>query len=311
MRLDFNVLWVDDQIGMVEGFQEAIFRKLRNEGFEFKAKNVTSIDESISDLSVEVFHDEIDLILVDYDLGAGGTGDVVLKRIREIQPFKEIIFYSAVAPKKLKQLAFDQDVAGIYCASRDALVDTVMGVFETLVKKVLDIDHMRGIVMGATAEIDNIVNDCLLEIHDNKDVSAQAVLLKQAKIRIDKKKDEHVLAIEKALGLNSFSELLENRSALSADQKLAFLVRVLAQFKELKEMRDEIIKYKEDIVPKRNTLAHARLIPNNSSKSFQGRDGQIIDSVEMKRIRCALLDHRATFCGLLKSLKNSDSCPYL
>ena len=54
--------------------------------------------------------------------------------------------------KELRKLAFEANLEGVYCASRVELVDEVLGVFDSLVKKVLDLDHTRGIVMGATSK---------------------------------------------------------------------------------------------------------------------------------------------------------------
>ena len=54
-----------------------------------------------------------------------------------------------------------------------------MGVFDFLVKKVLDLDHTRGIVMGATSDIDFIVNECLVMI-EKIDVAGKDAMLKEA-----------------------------------------------------------------------------------------------------------------------------------
>ena len=45
-------------------------------------------------------------------------------------------------------MASEAGIEGIYCAERENLPDEVIGVFESLIKKVLDLDHTRGIVMG-------------------------------------------------------------------------------------------------------------------------------------------------------------------
>ena len=62
-----------------------------------------------------------------------------------------------------------------------------LGVFESLVKKVLDLDHTRGIVMGATSDIDYMVNECLLVIHGQFDENGRAKMLKQALRYIEKR----------------------------------------------------------------------------------------------------------------------------
>ena len=39
----------------------------------------------------------VDLILMDYDLGPGKKGDEGLSEVREIFPYKDIVFYSGLS----------------------------------------------------------------------------------------------------------------------------------------------------------------------------------------------------------------------
>ena len=71
MRLDFNVLWVDDQPARVAAQGKNISLRMADEGFEFKPRQCMTIDEMESVISEDVFTDEVDLILVDWDLGGG------------------------------------------------------------------------------------------------------------------------------------------------------------------------------------------------------------------------------------------------
>ncbi len=63
MRLDFNVLWVDDQPDRVRSQITAIKKKMVEEGFEFTPQLCKSISEVRDAISDNVFTDEIDLIL--------------------------------------------------------------------------------------------------------------------------------------------------------------------------------------------------------------------------------------------------------
>lgn len=305
MRLDFNVLWIDDLPLAIDSYIKAIARRLIKEGFNFRPTNVTTIDDCIKHLGDDVFRDEVDLVLVDYDLGAGGTGDKALQEIRHVLPYKEIIFYSANAAGSLKRLAFEQDVQGLYCASREDLVDTVVGVFETLIKKILDIDQMRGIVMGATSEIDVLIQDCLLKIGENKEESDN--IFKLAQSRIKKSEERSALNYAKALSMNSLPELLADR-ALSAQPKAILLTEMLSltPYSHLREQRKMVQEYYSNIIPKRNTLGHARLIAENGTKVFQDREGKTVSSDEMRELRCDLLVHREQFLKLAEALSSKE-----
>ncbi len=170
MRLDFNVLWVDDQPESVAAQISSIKLKMESEGFEFNPRQCTTIAEMETAISEDVFTDEVDLILVDWDLGNNEHGEDAIERIRQVVQYKDVVFYSGQATVvELRQKAFERQLEGVYCASRQELVDEVIGVFESLIKKVLDIDHTRGIVMGATSDIDHMINTCLSVAHSKLD----------------------------------------------------------------------------------------------------------------------------------------------
>ncbi len=304
MRLDFNVLWIDDQPEFIKSLCDKITRRLRKEGFELNPRPASTVVESLTILKEAVFHDEVDLVLVDYSLGGGPQGDSALKEIRKSLPYRDIVFYSAKSPSELRELAYKQGVEGVYCSHRDYLDDTVVEVFEMLVKKVIDIDHMRGIVMGATAEIDITVHDCLWAIHNSCDPDGQNAFLQQARKRVSDNADEmqkkHSSALTKEL-----ADLLSDREVLTADHKLRFLIRRLKQFDNLRALRKHVVDYQSEIIPKRNQLAHARLARNSEGiMVFEGSNGLPITAADMKKIRCDLLDYRAAFKELLESLSN-------
>lgn len=172
MRLDFNILWVEDNKSNVMSQFEKIERLIREEGFRLQVEFAYSIEGAKGYLSDDIYGDHIDLVLMDYDLGAGGKGDEGLLEVRNKFRYKDIVFYSSQAENLLKMVE-DKHVQGVFCSTRDDLPDTVVELFEVLVKKVLDIDHSRGIVMGATSDIDHYINDCLTTSFDNSDVTLQ------------------------------------------------------------------------------------------------------------------------------------------
>src|SRR5262249_33615319 len=145
MRLDFNVLWVDDQPARVISQITAIKKGMEDEGFEFKPIQCKTMDQVRERVSDNLFTDEIDLVLVDWDLGEEIKAQEAIVQIRKRLQYKDVVFYSAnTVPRELRQLAFEAGLEGVYCSDRDGLIMEVIGVFESLVKKVLDIDHTRG-----------------------------------------------------------------------------------------------------------------------------------------------------------------------
>ena len=66
MRINFNVLWVDDQPDAVEAQSVPLRRKMEEEGFLFNRTLCCSLGEVSKAMGSDVFADEIDLILVDW-----------------------------------------------------------------------------------------------------------------------------------------------------------------------------------------------------------------------------------------------------
>src|SRR5579872_5858563 len=124
MRLDFNVLWVDDQPRGVAAQIDAIRKRMQAEGFQFSPKLCQSVAEVKAAITDDVFTDEVDLILVDWDLGGGVVGQDAVAEIRGTVRYKDVVFYSGQqTPDVLRRLAFDNGLEGVYCASREGLIE--------------------------------------------------------------------------------------------------------------------------------------------------------------------------------------------
>lgn len=302
MRLDFNVLWVEDQQGRVQSQRERINTLVNKEGFRLQVKFALSVDEAKKYLSDSIYGDHIDLILMDYDLGAGGRGDDGLEQVRFIFPYKDIIFYSSQAPD-LSDMVAKKKVQGVYCSTRDDLPDTVVGAFEALVKKVLDIDHSRGIVMGATSDIDQYVNDCLVAIFDKSSEECQtATLAVLAKHMKEKRKNfEKDATIVEAV--KHVSELFDMHTVYTSNDRLRLLKNAIELNGTHANKIQIILKYLSETVPRRNTLAHVRVEVEGFSRKLFDNNGNELTSEHMKDLRNALMMYQDFIEALSNELK--------
>ena len=246
MRLDFNVLWVDDQPNAVNAQITRITTLMAGEGFSFNPTQCRTIDEVEALIAGDVFQDEVDLILVDWDLGGGVHGQDVIERIRQVAQYKDVVFYSAQTPAAdLRRLAFDKGLEGIYCASREGLVGEVVGVFESLVKKVLDLDHTRGIVMGATSDIDHMIHSCLLHIEAKLDDAGKKVLVEQAIKRVQERVKDIAKQGEKLGAATNVTTILKAHMIFGANDRLRLLRSLLEADANHAQSVDTIKAYME------------------------------------------------------------------
>jgi CheY-like chemotaxis protein len=296
LRLDFNVLWVDDQPERIASLIRAITTKMEQQGFEFNPTQCKSTAEVKKKLGADVFTDQIDLILVDWDLGGNIQGQDAIATIREAIPYKDVVFYSARNPAEaLRKLAFEKGAEGIYCASREELVDEVIGVFESLVKKVLDLDHTRGIVMGATSDIDSMVNECLTAIHVQCDETAKQGLFKEA-----------LEFVEKKIKASTMAELFKEHLVFTANDRLRMLARALEgqKFQLHKSYRKSVTTYIDKVVPQRNLLGHVARVRQGEVYVLTDGKGKVISLEDTRKLRQLILGLRADFKKLVTILNN-------
>ncbi|MGY3511077.1 hypothetical protein [Bradyrhizobium lupini] len=305
MRLDFNVLWVDDQPDRIASQITSIKRQMEAEGFHFNPALCQTLDQVRTHVGNGIFADEIDLVLVDWDLGGGVHGEDAIKVVRDEVRYKDVVFYSAMKPaNELRALASSNELEGVFCAAREFLVDEVMGVFDSLIKKVLDLDHSRGIVMGATSDIDHLVNETLSLMHGKLDGNGQAALLKDILKRIDERLADLTKRIGKLKDAD-FAAVFTSHEVFTANDRLRMLSAMLKkdQFKAFAETRAGIVAYLEEVVPGRTMLAHLVLVPEGRPEAIIDTAGKTVTLEETRTMRRRMLSMRNDFRGLVDSLK--------
>lgn len=306
MRLDFNVLWVDDQPASVAHQIKSIALQMADEGFEFKPRQCSTIDQVEQVVADSVFTDEIDLILVDWDLGNNMHGEDAIERIRQIVQYKDVVFYSGQKTVvELRKKVYERELEGVYCASREGLVDEVVGVFESLIKKVLDLDHTRGIVMGATSDIDYMVNACLTLAHGKLDNVGRAKFIEEAMRRVVDQVTNITKQSDKLKAAPTVEALFNAHMLFTSDNRLRMLMSILGtgEFTAHADSVKTIQSYREGVVSGRNTLGHAVLVPQGKPNSVVDEAGKTVDIEQMRQLRKLILGLRADFRALFDAMQ--------
>lgn len=304
MRMDFNILWVEDQQDRVQAFRERLERLVRGEGFRLQVKFVSSVDEAVASLDDDVYTDHVDLVLMDYDLGAGKKGDEGLVEIRRLIPYRDVIFYSSKADELLK-MVLARGVEGVFCSTRDDLPDRCFGVFESLIKKVVDIDHSRGIVMGATSDIDHYVMDALVASFERCDDDGKAAALAQVRKDLEKMRARFEQAANDIASVEHPSNLFDYHAFYTSVDRLELLRKVLKTGApdEHKLNDATLIEYIQQTIPRRNDLAHVRVQVNGFSRKLVNRKDMELTAADMKALRIQLLQHHESIERLCAALK--------
>lgn len=302
MRLDFNVLWVEDQPNNVQPTREALDRLMRKVGFRLDARFVTSVAGAEQFISDDIHRDHVDLVLMDYALGAGPNGEEGIRVVRQSLPYKEIVFYSAQdLTSQLQQL----QLGGIYLSSREELHNVAFGVFETLVKKVLDIDHSRGIVMGASSDIDHYVFEALELLFSQGQAQTKSAILDIVRKRLKEIEKRIIKVIRELEKISDVKELRDAHLIYTSVDRANLLVKCLELTQTHSDKIDIIKTFVQNTIPQRNSLAHIRVEVSGFQRRLIDKRGDEFTSEHMRQLRIALIEAQETFEQIHRSLKTA------
>ncbi len=168
MRIDYNILWFENDEGWLKPTVKGISNLLEDYGFRLNEtcqKDGSKIDELVTSIQDKVL--DIDMIFMDFKLSGDINGEKLIDTIRKRNLFTEILFYSQDENvKQVIETAYGS-IEGIYYAGRDNFRDKAKEVIWHTIKKVEDIESMRGLIMGATSEMENLMKDITLKFLDS------------------------------------------------------------------------------------------------------------------------------------------------
>jgi len=166
MKLKYKILWIEDEVRSIRRTSSRIRGFLEDEyGFEclesdivilnyeeFENQYINNDGEIKSDTNI----DEYDLVIVDFNLGEEQhTGDKLIKIVREGNIYSEILFYSSDLDS-LKENLNNNFIDGVFTSSRDELENKIKKLIKVTIKKVQDVNNLRGLIMAEVAELDRI-----------------------------------------------------------------------------------------------------------------------------------------------------------
>lgn len=172
MKLKYRVLWFDDNEVFFDSLDiENLERRVSSWGFVLDCKLVTSAE----DFAKEAPYSQYDLLVVDYRLEGIGEGQDFIRGVRDQQVFTEVIFYSSNGTDELWNEVREKKLEGIFVANRLNIEDRIISVGHQSLRKVLDLDNMRGIVMAEVGDLDQVLSRVIRSAIHHIDTDKQAV----------------------------------------------------------------------------------------------------------------------------------------
>jgi hypothetical protein len=267
MRIDYNVLWFENDEGWLKQAVKGIGNLLDDYGFILKEsihKDGSKIEELIAAIQSKII--DVDIIFMDFKLSGDVNGEKLIDTIRKRNLFTEILFYSQNENvKQIIESAFGS-VEGIYYSGRDNFRAKAKDVIWHTIKKIEDVESMRGLIMGATSEIENLMKEITLEYidvcgNDTKNSIAKPIFDEVGKY-VKEKYEKHA---EYLPSLN-LKKLAKDNDMFSANKKAYAIQAIINELKhpDLNELLgDSFYKSITDMMLVRNKFGHCKVIIND------------------------------------------------
>lgn len=295
MRIKFYILWFENEPTWVAGKTEDVKEIIEENGFEWVQPTVCKKEGEFNGN-----YNEFDMILVDYRLvdgeRDGQTGADIIGKIRE-DCFSNILFYSQKGEADLRKEIADKNLDGVFCADRSDFLERFESVFFSYIKKIEDVNNLRGLVMAEAADLESLTAE-VIEMYDG--------VACQKKKEYTKKVIEEMLAsandqktfFESKDENTTFKVLLER---LNFYRKSIIIDRINRRGTPVSSFAQ--ITFYEEIIAKRNLLAHVIESKKDGKVVLESKDKRLIFSQdEARKIRKDILKYKTELEKIKKSL---------
>ncbi len=297
MNLNYSILWFDDDKEYYESIdKEPIETEIASWGFSPRIEPVHTADE----FNNHKPFDKFDMIVVDFQLGGDVHGDKFIKDVREQEVFTEIIFYSMRETSDLWKAVHDQKLEGVFVAHKKGIETKIVRVARQSVRKVLDLENMRGIVMSEVGDLDAVLEDIFIRAMRGITPEQQ----KKVFDRFHEKSDEQAKQLQSALSAFKDAPSIDGLMELcDSDKRWQNFNRVKKHHDLLKkhEVADD---YQQAILWPRNFLAHG--MPERKEDGsllfhHKGREFSFNDEVG-KELRHKIMEYKSAFTEIAEVL---------
>lgn len=287
MRLKYKILWIENEEDWVDSIYDQIQEHLSDLGFEFEKKLIAKEEESVN-------YDEYDLILMDLNLAEQPNGAELIERIRNLNVFTDIVFYSSVGIDTLREKGREKNLEGVYYSGRtpdSSFVRKVCQVIDSTIKKVQDLSNLRGLVMAEVSDLDSLMDEIIVKYYVDQSLLDEfhRRITKNKEKNIKKSLDNDGIDCEKTCKLNwrqfNIDKLLK---IIDSSQKVRAINILLERHKKqgtdlYQSPNDKgfVDNYLQDIIYVRNNLAHCSSVIENGKEILKTRSGDLFFDTDM------------------------------
>lgn len=268
MNTFFKILWFEDEVTWFNMERLRINSILQE---HYLIPEIVRKDGDDFDIS-ELTGNDYDLIIMDYKLAEGTTGDTVVTAIRENNILTDILFYSSEEHNMLTAISKGMPpIDGVYLTKRDYNLFTqkAENLINKIVKRSEDLVNLRGFVMDGSSDFEVRIQE-ILNIVWNKFTEEEKGILEEAVQRtIKRNEDRDQKTKKKVLEVNpTFPAAVNNIHFFSHSDRLYLLdkaIKILLtnySLSEEEEFSSFKAYYEKEISNYRNALGHRKSTDN-------------------------------------------------
>ncbi|WP_420640921.1 hypothetical protein [Candidatus Leptofilum sp.] len=300
MRLVFSVLWFDDDEEYFDSLDlEPLEREISSWGFWPKIEKVTTPE----DFSNRSPFTSYDLIVVDRNLEGYKDGQEFIANIRGNAIYTEIIFYTAGNTSDLWEAIRTKELEGIFVSSRINVLSKIEAVGLQSVRKILDLENVRGIVMAEVGELDLLLDEIIMLGTESLSEEERSSIFQRFHENAVRQSEGYAKA------LNAFIEEPNTGGMLAlcdSDKRWQNFNRLRKIHKKLKKKKQSG-NYVQEVLRPRNFLAHGKPEPHENGGylfRYKGKEYYFDDKVS-QGLRQTILKYKTTFSILIDQIKET------
>lgn len=300
MNIDFKILWFEDDKDWYDSILPVVESYLSENGFNFIPERCPSGENLEEDLN----KGDYDLFLVDFNM-PGEHGNKIIERLRRFELYTDIVFYSQNGEDKVRESLQQKAVEGVYCSgrNREDFEEKVTNVIKSNIKKVLDLNNMRGIVIAKAASLDLIMDEIIIKKIASAEEKEAHEIKKLALKKVVKSLQDRLDYAEKHDIENDFEAFIRKQESFT---RWRLVKNICNRTKNLKEFEEIISDYDAEIISVRNKMAHLKEeIDDNGIKSLKSSYNNsdfVFNDAKSIEVRSNIQKYDETFSTILERL---------
>ena len=302
MKIKYNILWFDDEPSWQQINEKEIKEFLDEKEFELNSHRLKG-DEDLGVIKLE----EFDLILMDLKLSGGDIGGQIIQKIRDMDHLTEVVFYSQSGENAVRKIVSEMSLEGVYCSGRGGdFLEKVTKVIDTTIKKVQDLNNLRGLVIAEVSNCDKRLFEIIEKHHDNLSEPEITELINKMKEKINGSLNTRMQKVSK---FNNLPDVKKDIHCFETYSKWMIVKGILLKRAESGENVSEISsifdQFHEEVTKMRNKLAHVEEHIENGVtvlKSLNDDEDFIFNHDKCDQIRGKLIKHKRNLEKIFLSL---------